>query len=68
MLSHELSPSHPLDQNFLIQAGNIAQSLVNLNYTIGAAPEDPAVVRALSNQALLQACELGSLLRSANHE
>jgi len=54
MLSHELSPSQPLDQTFLIQAGNIAQSLVNLNYTIGADPEDPAAVRALTSQALQQ--------------
>jgi len=68
MLSYELSPSQPLDQKFLIQAGNIAQSLVNLNYIIGAAPEDPEAVRALSNQALRQVCELGSLPRSANHE
>lgn len=68
MLSHELPSFHPLDQTFLIQAGNIAQSLVNLNYTIGAAPEDPAAVRALASEALQQVSELGSLLRSATDE
>ena len=68
MLSHEIPSFHTLDQTFLIQAGNIAQSLVNLNYTIGAAPEDPAVVRALASEALQQVSELGSLLRSATDE
>jgi hypothetical protein len=67
MVPPQIPPFHPLSDSFFIQAGNIAQSLVNLNYSISADPEDTNAVRSLANQALLQARELASLLQSAAH-
>jgi hypothetical protein len=68
MVSPQTSPLSTLNDTFFIQAGNIAQSLVNLNYSISAAPEDANAVRSLASRALVQARELASLLQAAVHE
>jgi hypothetical protein len=68
MVSPQISPFSTLNDNFFIQAGNIAQSLVNLNYSISAAPDDANAVRSLASRALVQARELASLLQAAVHE
>jgi hypothetical protein len=67
MVSPQTSPFSTLNDTFFIQAGNIAQSLVNLNYSISAAPEDANAVRSLASRALVQARELASLLQAAVH-
>lgn len=66
MLSQNISQTHDVDQEFFIQAGNIAQVIENLSFQMGAACDDPAELRSLRGEMKEQICALGTLLRSAS--
>lgn len=60
----DLSHSFLVDHSFVIDAGNIAEALSNLQYLICMDAADPAKVRSYSDQIAERVQALGVLLRS----